>query len=693
MLFRVLKFRVMSMKKFTTLCLATAVAGAVFGQKPQAPRTAVASRAQATTALKYNVKSDQIQHSANESIVRAQPVNQGPSFAPNGKTAAVNPVGLGQASNVLTVVTTEQNQVWADNALDLVAFIHRNDVGTWGGSSGELRYDLSIDGGTTFTNDIGPVNPAQSRVARYPNITGFNPAGSSNPTETFLAYAAPTLNSAPDFDGHVNGLLAVNSATGTENYSLLSQAAYLPAGLCQGQDGEFWSVDREYASSAFTGNIFINKGVYNGTNDIVWSRFDTITPNNSTSFDGSATVVGPNIAFSPDGNIGWIAWLGDLVGGTDSTLHPIFLKSTDGGDTWSAPMEYDLNSEAWVADSLKSLWVDSLGNVLSTGRATTGFDFDLTVDVNGNPHLAAVIGSGSTIDTPEPGYSIFSGLAKFLGDVTSFDGGTTWTTRYISPVLAFRGELPGTPDPVTMDNFVQVSRSASGSTIFFSWTDSDTAQFTGSMNGIGFGESGNIAPNLRVAAYEPVNNSQSYPKLVTDGDLIWEGRGLFPTMAPIALETTCGWSLPIVMVELLNNDAYATVKFWYFGNDAVICSTDLCDANNLVLSWDVFGFPGATPPCAVGIENDANSAVVLGQSYPNPTAGEAVITFELPVASSINMNLTNMYGQQVAVVAAGEFNAGAHKVSVDTRSLAAGVYFYTLSTEGKSYTKKMIVTK
>jgi hypothetical protein len=685
------------MKKFTTLCLATAVATAVFGQQPSAPKTRVATMQQMTKSVSYDSKQEMIMRSSNESMLRATPLPQGQTFAPNGKTVAVNPVGLGTSANVFTCLTTEQNQVWADNSLDLVAFIHRSDPNIWGGSSGNLRFDVSTDNGATFTNDIGPLNPALSRVARYPNITGFNPTGTTNPFDSWLVYSAPTLNSSPDFDGHVTGLSSVTtgSATVTETYSLLSQSAYLPGGLTEGANGEFWTVDREYAAAAFTGNIFINKGVYDaGTNDIVWSRFDTIIPNHSLSFDGTARVVGPNIAFSPDGNTAWIAWLGDLVGGPDSVLSPIFMKSTDAGATWGAPVEFDLNTVAWVADSLQSLWTDSLGAPASTGRATTGFDFDLTVDINGNPHVGVVVGSGSTATTAA-GYSIFSSLSKFIGDIWTPDGGATWTVNYISPVLAFRGDFgTGASGAVSMDNNVQIARSPDGDEIFFSWADSDTAQFTGNMSGIGFGVSDQLAPNLRIASRRPYQNTQTYPKLVTDGDLVWEGRALWPVMAPVVLENNGCYNLPIVMVELLNNDGYSTVKFWYFGGDASICAADFCDAEQAALGWVSFAGPGLSPVCAVstdkgGLKND----VTLGQSYPNPTSGEAVITFEVPSATTLSMTLRNMYGQEVATLAKGDFAAGAHRVNVDTKGLAAGVYFYSLTANNNTVTKKMIVTK
>ena len=75
--------------------------------------------------------------------------------------------------------------------------------------------------------------------------------------------------------------------------------------------------------------------------------------------------------------------------------------------------------------------------------------------------MGVVVGSGGA------GYTIRSGLAKFLADVHSTDGGTTWDITYMGSVLAFRGDF-GTPSPtdgslLSMDNTVQASRDADGS--------------------------------------------------------------------------------------------------------------------------------------------------------------------------------------------------------------------------------------
>ena len=111
------------------------------------------------------------------------------------------------------------------------------------------------------------------------------------------------------------------------------------------------------------------------------------------------------------------------------------------------------------------------------------------------------------------------------------------------------------------------------------------------------------------------------------------------------------------------------------------------------LSWDAFAFAGATPPCAVGVDNNVESNVVLGNAFPNPTANQSVITFELPAISNVSMDLVNVYGQQVAVLANGEYAAGAHRVVANTEELASGVYFYNLRTNGQVISKKLVVAK
>lgn len=679
------------MKKFTLLAVMVSMVGvSLWAQRPNRVLSADQAAKVHTYAPIYEQQTAPVD---NHGLLEARPYVESPlSTAKTSGIQAVSPRQMGRASNVYSILRTAQNQVYANDSLNVVAFIHRHDVTIWGGGgaeSGKLRYDLSIDGGSSFVSDLGPLNNAYQRPSRYPNITGFNNSGTPNPFASQLVYSAPTLSPSPDWDGYVTGMSTVDLSAPvvTETYSLLNANTLLQGGLTQSTAGVYWTADFRY-NGATTGEIFVNRGEYNAqAGDVVWQRKDTIVPNHFTGANsGSPVLIGPNIAFSPDGMTGWVAYLGDIVGGHDSTVQAIFIKSTDAGATWGAPMEVDLRTIPWIEDSLQSLWitVDSVSgdtSPASSGIPTLAFDFDLTVDINGNPHMAAVVG---TAGAGQP-YSIGSGLAKFLGDIWTPDGGATWTATYIAPILAFRGDF-GTGDPVSMDNQPQISRTPTGDHIFYSWADSDTSAATGSMNGIGFGNSDQLAPNLRIAGLRVSDGAQTCYKRVTDGDFIWEGRALFPTLAPEVLISGDSVYLPIVMVEMIANDPLQPCQFWYFGMDANFDAS--VDFGNIVnLAWDA----NCTP--IVNVKDEVVSEIVLGQSFPNPTNDKAVIEYAMPYSANVTIDLVNVYGQQVGILQQGEVTAGTHRVDVSTRELAAGVYFYNLRTQDQTLTRKMIVTK
>lgn len=89
---------------------------------------------------------------------------------------------------------------------------------------------------------------------------------------------------------------------------------------------------------------------------------------------------------------------------------------------------------------------------------------------------------------------------------------------------------------------------------------------------------------------------------------------------------------------------------------------------------------------------------VLHQNYPNPFNPETNISFELPSASRVELDIFNILGRRIATLVNGNLPAGRHTVIWDGRnaensSVASGVYFYRLSTSAKVETKKMILMK
>jgi len=104
--------------------------------------------------------------------------------------------------------------------------------------------------------------------------------------------------------------------------------------------------------------------------------------------------------------------------------------------------------------------------------------------------------------------------------------------------------------------------------------------------------------------------------------------------------------------------------------------------------------------CPTGMNVDSKIIKnVLGESYPNPTGGEAKIDFEVDNTSMVSIELSDVSGRKVKTIFSKEVNAGKHTVDVaGLNEMKAGNYFYTMNVtrEGKNVyteTKKLLLVK
>ncbi len=89
---------------------------------------------------------------------------------------------------------------------------------------------------------------------------------------------------------------------------------------------------------------------------------------------------------------------------------------------------------------------------------------------------------------------------------------------------------------------------------------------------------------------------------------------------------------------------------------------------------------------------------MLKQNYPNPFNPETTISFDLPNAGPASLSVYNIKGQLVKTLVNGQLNNGQHKVvwnGTDNsgNSVTSGIYFYRLSHNGSSETRKMMLMK
>ncbi len=99
----------------------------------------------------------------------------------------------------------------------------------------------------------------------------------------------------------------------------------------------------------------------------------------------------------------------------------------------------------------------------------------------------------------------------------------------------------------------------------------------------------------------------------------------------------------------------------------------------------------------MGIENghdDRHSPAIpadfiLSSAVPSPSGGTASIRFALPYACDVSLELCDIEGRRVAMLAQGHYGAGTHQREVT--GLGAGVYVYRFEAGDFTETEKMVV--
>jgi len=97
-------------------------------------------------------------------------------------------------------------------------------------------------------------------------------------------------------------------------------------------------------------------------------------------------------------------------------------------------------------------------------------------------------------------------------------------------------------------------------------------------------------------------------------------------------------------------------------------------------------------------ENVAPPAQMLSQNYPNPFNPSTTIRFNLPNSGNVKLSVYNIKGQLVKTLIDEFMPKNTHEIvwhgtDQNNRSVASGVYFYRLTANGRSETKKMLLMK
>jgi hypothetical protein len=107
---------------------------------------------------------------------------------------------------------------------------------------------------------------------------------------------------------------------------------------------------------------------------------------------------------------------------------------------------------------------------------------------------------------------------------------------------------------------------------------------------------------------------------------------------------------------------------------------------------------GADITPATGVPGELPAVVSLSQNSPNPFIGRTGISYTLPGDCDVVLQVYNVAGRLVRTLVDGRQPAGQWTIAWDgmddgTRPVSSGVYFYSLTADGKSVAKRMVLVE
>lgn len=615
-----------------------------------------------------------------------------PVVPPTKNTNIVNIINIGTSANAYSYGYGggQKSIVWAVPELNMVTNFHRmgGELDP-GGYSGDLGYDVSFDGGLNWENMIemyiaenNAGGEYYTDAARYPNHGVWNPEGNTDPNNAWMSYFAPNLdgsNSTESWGGYSYG--AVNMGDPSIKTKNLQSSAdpiyqYIPDGFDITKDGKVFVVDvnQDWSSGSvvYQGSLILNKGVWDeAEGDFIFEQELLDAP----VVEATTRPAHTQVAFSEDGLIGYISFLGDnetvdYVSGVPG-YYPIIMKTTDGGDTWSEPMGIQLGGENGLAGIVYEMFSDEqiaefFEEPLPAREEipyTTAFDHNISVDANGNLHIGVVIGIASS----ETDYAITTGIPGIIAayDIYTTDGGTSWFGIKLGGINKFRGTWPG---DYTEDNRIQTTISPDRSTVFVSWLDTDLEE-----------QEDNTRPNIFIRGVRPnpwgtadltcVDNTDAPTNVTLFSEGMWNAT--FFAAAQMSFYDGDAYTIPMTYQPIGQGvDPGLAVQYKYI-TDFKFTEADFC---------------------IVGTQEIAAAAQMeVSQNFPNPFSNETNVTVSLKQGSNLNLEVYNITGQKVIVKDYGYKSAGTFTMTISADELPTGVYFYTVEAGSQKVTRKMIV--
>jgi hypothetical protein len=120
---------------------------------------------------------------------------------------------------------------------------------------------------------------------------------------------------------------------------------------------------------------------------------------------------------------------------------------------------------------------------------------------------------------------------------------------------------------------------------------------------------------------------------------------------------------------------------------------DVVSAKISSFSEFIVGLTAETVSIREESTDEIPAMVQLEQNYPNPFNPETLIRIGLPEAGPVRLEVFDLTGRRVAVLADAEMPAGMHTLRFNAAGLASGFYIARLTAGGTVQHRKMLLVR
>ncbi|MEO8087683.1 MAG: T9SS type A sorting domain-containing protein, partial [Bacteroidota bacterium] len=569
----------------------------------------------------------------------------------------------GSSGNQFTCSNGQWTNLWYDADIHSILFAHRsNDQAGWP-TTGFVACDYSTDNGATWSADQGPIyaDSLNTFRARFPQAVIYNPAGNTSPSNAYFS----TFGIAHDgtgYAGYFEGTVPVNLSYPEQNALPFITNGFntlMPqSGLIVKNTGTQWWSAEGFDGTGYNDSIIISKGIFNSALQQFSYTFQKVNIPVKTTNTGKKIFYNQAITFNDEGNIGYLAVLGNDWVNTntfkDSAMGIIIYASTDSGYTWNRLTGISLN--------------DLDPQLLNNGSSyQAGYTLDIGVDKNNNLHVVLPVlphAIGNEIS-----YWLNQPVSRSWGifDIST-NNGLAWNGCLVAYPETYYGAF-GNMQFVYEDNRAQFSRSWDGSKLFFTWFDTDTLLYGPGLNNF---------PDMHAVGYDVDQNLWTNEFNFTEGTgLQADGMCYFGNISYYTINDGVNENIPMVYDSLDFTSVNNPVYFSYLGGAAVSGYANPGQCIQLIN--------------AVAENNFKSLTFSVSSPYPNPFSNKSCVDVTIPNSSDLKVEITNFLGQILSSTVNKNQPAGKITLTFDGTELSPGLYFYSVKSGNESATKMMCV--